>query len=250
MASARGTLLLVSASTWSALGLGMRAALRAPSLLMVATSPSAAAPVGIEPQRHTVALVRMQDPMIAPPPRAVHPASAYADLRTPAPQVALGCPKNTVDAEVMLGDLQRNGLRVVSEPCDAEVVIVNTCAFVEDAKRESISAIMSAARLKEDRSTPVRALYVTGCMAQRYADELAEELPEVDAIVGFESYAQIPEQVRRPETSPPAHHAGLGGRLPTTSYTPSPPPPLPPACAVGAPPSLLRRLRQHFRHSR
>lgn len=119
----------------------------------------------IEPQRHSVALV------------------------------ALGCPKNTVDAEVMLGDLQRHGLRVVREPADAEVIIVNTCAFVEDAKRESISAIMGAAQLKEDRSTRVRALYVTGCMAQRYAEELADELPEVDAIVGFESYSQIPDQV-------------------------------------------------------
>jgi len=67
MASARGTLLLVSASAWSALGLGMRAAPRAPPPLMVATSPSAAAPVGIQHQRHTVALVRMQDPLIAPP---------------------------------------------------------------------------------------------------------------------------------------------------------------------------------------
>jgi ribosomal protein S12 methylthiotransferase len=168
MASARGSLLLVSASAWCALGLGIQAVPRAPPVVMVATTPSVAPAVLIEPQRHTVALV------------------------------ALGCPKNTVDAEVMLGDLQRNGLRVVSEPRDAEVIIVNTCAFVEDAKRESISAIMDAAKLKADRSTPARALYVTGCMAQRYAQELAEELPEVDAIVGFESYAQIPEQVRQP----------------------------------------------------
>jgi hypothetical protein len=210
MPSARGALLLVSASACCALGLGIRAAPRAPPPLMVATTPSAAAAVGIEPQRHTVALVRTSTCWLARARPAVrhasrslrwllHAISAHmrrAELRAPAPQVALGCPKNTVDAEVMLGDLQRNGLRVVSEPRDAEVVIVNTCAFVEDAKRESISAIMSAARLKEDRSTPVRALYVTGCMAQRYADELADELPEVDAIVGFESYAQIPEQVR------------------------------------------------------
>lgn len=62
--------------------------------------------------------------------------------------VALGCPKNTVDAEVMLGDLQRNGLRVVQEPGDADVVIVNTCAFVEDAKSESIAAVIEAAQLK------------------------------------------------------------------------------------------------------
>ena len=129
---------------------------------MVATiSTPAVGAVSFEPQKHTVALV------------------------------ALGCPKNTVDAEVMLGDLQRQGLRIVSDPAEAEVIIVNTCAFVEDAKRESIAAIMEAAQLKADRNTPARALYVTGCMAQRYADELADELPEVDAIVGFESYSQV-----------------------------------------------------------
>jgi len=109
--------------------------------------------------------------------------------------VALGCPKNTVDAEVMLGDLQRNGLRVVQEPGDADVVIVNTCAFVEDAKSESIAAVIEAAQLKADRSTSAKGLFVTGCLAQRYADELASELPEVDAIVGFEHYSELPEQV-------------------------------------------------------
>ena len=109
--------------------------------------------------------------------------------------VALGCPKNTVDAEVMLGDLQRRGLRVVSEPRAADVVIVNTCAFVEDAKRESIAAVVEAAQLKDDRAVPARGLFVTGCLAQRYADELAAELPEVDAVVGFESYGDIPDKI-------------------------------------------------------
>ena len=109
--------------------------------------------------------------------------------------VALGCPKNTVDAEVMLGDLQRNGMRVVRRPSEADVVIVNTCAFVEDAKSESIAAVIEAAELKADRSTPARGLYVTGCLAQRYAEELAEELPEVDAVVGFEHYGELPEQI-------------------------------------------------------
>ncbi len=109
--------------------------------------------------------------------------------------VALGCPKNTVDAEVMLGDLQRNGLRVVKEPRSADIVIVNTCAFVEDAKSESIAAVIEAAEIKAERDSPVKGLFVTGCLAQRYADELAEELPEVDAVVGFEHYSDLPEQV-------------------------------------------------------
>ena len=109
--------------------------------------------------------------------------------------VALGCPKNTVDAEVMLGDLQRHGMRVVGEPESADVLIVNTCAFVEDAKKESIAAIMEAAALKEGREKRARGLFVTGCLAQRYSDDLASELPEVDAVVGFESYADLPAKI-------------------------------------------------------
>jgi len=110
--------------------------------------------------------------------------------------VALGCPKNTVDAEVMLGDCQRHGMRIVAEPEAADVVIVNTCAFVEDAKRESIAAIVDAADLKSDREVPARAVFVTGCLAQRYAEDLAQELPEVDAVVGFQHYSELPDKIR------------------------------------------------------
>lgn len=95
----------------------------------------------------------------------------------------------------MLGDLQRYGMRIVAKPEEADIVIVNTCAFVEDAKRESIAAIVDAAHLKDDSALPTRGLFVTGCMAQRYAQELADELPEVDSIMGFESYADLPTQV-------------------------------------------------------
>lgn len=137
------------------------------SLLVLALCGASALTVALKPQHHTVALV------------------------------ALGCPKNTVDAEVMLGDLQRSGLRVVREPRDADVIIVNTCAFVEDAKAESIAAVVEAADLKADGRVPARGLFVTGCLAQRYADELAAELPEVDAVVGFEHYSELPAQVLR-----------------------------------------------------
>ena len=122
-------------------------------------------------------------------------APAVVPQRHSVSLVALGCPKNTVDAEVMLGDLQRHGLRVVDEPTEDDVVIVNTCAFVEDAKSESIAAVIEAAELKAERSAPAKGLFVTGCLAQRYADELAAELPEVDAVVGFEHYADLPSQV-------------------------------------------------------
>jgi hypothetical protein len=79
--------------------------------------------------------------------------------------VALGCPKNTVDAEVMLGDLQKKGFEIVRKPRDADVVIVNTCTFVEDAKSESIEAVLEAVELK---SSSAKGVVVTGCMAQRY----------------------------------------------------------------------------------
>eukprot|EP00466_Bigelowiella_natans_P019911 jgi/Bigna1/57266/fgenesh1_pm.8_\ len=108
--------------------------------------------------------------------------------------VALGCPKNTVDAEVMLGDLQRRGYTIEREPDNADVVIVNTCAFIEEAKQESIDAVLEAGKLKEGRNA--RALLITGCLAQRYADELATALPEVDAVVGFESYGEIPTKIQ------------------------------------------------------
>ena len=106
--------------------------------------------------------------------------------------VALGCPKNTVDAEVFLGDLSQHGYEIVDETIGADVIVVNTCAFIEDAQRESVHAILEAAKAKQSGA---RALIVTGCLAQRYAGELATELPEVDAVVGFESYAQLPQHI-------------------------------------------------------
>eukprot|EP00188_Purpureofilum_apyrenoidigerum_P002180 Plantae.Rhodophyta-Purpureofilum_apyrenoidigerum.ctg23225.p1 GENE.Plantae.Rhodophyta-Purpureofilum_apyrenoidigerum.ctg23225~~Plantae.Rhodophyta-Purpureofilum_apyrenoidigerum.ctg23225.p1 ORF type:complete len:506 (+),score=102.55 Plantae.Rhodophyta-Purpureofilum_apyrenoidigerum.ctg23225:35-1519(+) len=108
--------------------------------------------------------------------------------------VALGCPKNTVDAEVMLGDLESQGIVIEDDSADADVIIVNTCGFIEDSKRESIGAILEAASLKE---TTAKGVVVTGCLAQRYASELAAELPEVDAVVGFENYKLLADRVRK-----------------------------------------------------
>mmetsp|Transcript_22463 Transcript_22463/g.90089 ORF Transcript_22463/g.90089 Transcript_22463/m.90089 type:complete len:212 (+) Transcript_22463:55-690(+) len=109
--------------------------------------------------------------------------------------VPLGCPKNTVDAEVMLGDLEQQGISVLDDESSADVIIVNTCGFIEDAKRESIEAILAAAELKQGSTT--KGIVVTGCLAQRYASQLAEELPEVDAVVGFEGYKSLGEKVRK-----------------------------------------------------
>ena len=106
--------------------------------------------------------------------------------------VSLGCDKNRVDTEHMLGLLSGSNAALVDEPKDADVLIVNTCGFIEDAKRESIDAILEMAAYKNQSA---RALIVTGCLAQRYADELKKELPEVDAFLGVSAYSRLTEAI-------------------------------------------------------
>jgi len=96
--------------------------------------------------------------------------------------VSLGCPKNLVDSEVMMGHLKQNGYQITSDPADAETVVVNTCGFIESAKKESIDAILEAARLKTEGHA--KRLIVAGCLVERYRDELKAEMPEVDAFIG------------------------------------------------------------------
>src|SRR5512142_302173 len=101
----------------------------------------------------------------------------------------LGCPKNRVDSEVMLGTLAQAGFRLVQDPAQAEIVVVNTCGFIESAKVESIDAIVELAELK--RSGRCKKLVVTGCLVQRHAQDLARELPEVDHFLGTGAYAEV-----------------------------------------------------------
>ncbi|GBF99608.1 hypothetical protein Rsub_12072 [Raphidocelis subcapitata] len=108
--------------------------------------------------------------------------------------VSLGCPKNVVDGEVMLGDLVRHGFSLTDDPEDADAIVLNTCSFVEDAKSESIEAIMEAAGLNEDGRR--RRIVVTGCLAQRYGEALANDLPEADLVVGFQNYSQLGNSLR------------------------------------------------------
>lgn len=107
--------------------------------------------------------------------------------------VSLGCPKNTVDGEVLLGDLFRSGFEV-TEAEEADAIVVNTCAFIDDAKSESVDAIMEVAALKEQYGD--KKLIVTGCLAQRYSDTLAEEAPEIDLVLGFQEYGALPGALR------------------------------------------------------
>src|SRR3989441_7800914 len=96
--------------------------------------------------------------------------------------ISLGCPKNLVDSEVMMGQLQQNGYEITADATEADTVVVNTCGFIESAKQESIEAILEAARLKTNGKAT--RLIVAGCLVERYRDELKAEMPEVDAFIG------------------------------------------------------------------
>ncbi len=108
--------------------------------------------------------------------------------------ISLGCAKNLVDGEIMLGRLQAAGVELTADATRADVVVVNTCGFITDAKRESIDSILEVARAK--KSGDVRRLVVAGCMAQAYADDLLREIPEIDAFVGLDELESITAAVR------------------------------------------------------
>ena len=103
--------------------------------------------------------------------------------------ISLGCPKNLVDSEVMMGQLKQNGYEITADATEADTVVVNTCGFIESAKKESIDAILEAARLKTGgKATRV---IVAGCLVERYRDELKAEMPEVDAFIGTSQITDI-----------------------------------------------------------
>src|SRR5918911_4718919 len=113
--------------------------------------------------------------------------------------VSLGCPKNLVDSEVMLGLAQQAGHELTADASSADVLVVNTCAFIDSAKQESIDTILEMAQHKTDGAC--RRLIVTGCLAERYRDELRAEIPEIDVVLGT---GQVPEIVNaiEPESKP------------------------------------------------
>jgi len=128
--------------------------------------------------------------------------------------LTLGCPKNLADSELMLGALVRAGFEITLDPDDAQVLLVNTCAFIEAAKKESLDAILDAAEIK--RRGQGKRLVVAGCLAQRYGEELKVSMPEVDIFVGTGNFLDLPELLRRTET--PEHreiaYAGAAHLLP------------------------------------
>ena len=108
--------------------------------------------------------------------------------------ISLGCDKNLVDSEFMIGMLTNEGVVLCDDETEADIIIINSCCFINDAKEESINTILEMAEYK--KSGNCKALIVTGCLSQRYQDEIQTEIPEVDAILGTNSYDAICEAVR------------------------------------------------------
>src|SRR5918994_1119597 len=119
--------------------------------------------------------------------------------------LTLGCARNEVDSEELAGRLSADGFRVVTQPEAADAVLVNTCGFIETARKDSVDALLAAADLKDNGRT--RAVVAVGCMAERYGAELAEAMPEADAVLGFDAYADMAGRLR-------SIMAGGGGRGP------------------------------------
>ena len=108
--------------------------------------------------------------------------------------VSLGCPKNQVDAEMMLHSLKEAGFEIGAIEAEADAIIINTCGFIESAKQEAIENILEAAQYKADGN--LKALVVAGCLAERYRDDVTEEIPEVDVCVGIGANGDIAEIVK------------------------------------------------------
>src|SRR6187200_1404033 len=109
--------------------------------------------------------------------------------------ISLGCAKNLVDAEIMLGSLLKEGIEITNDAAKADVVIVNTCSFIDAAQEESVDTILESAELREAKNRG-QGLIVSGCLPQRFRDELPKLLPEVDAFMGIDQVARAGEMVR------------------------------------------------------
>ncbi|MGH3368013.1 MAG: 30S ribosomal protein S12 methylthiotransferase RimO [Nocardioidaceae bacterium] len=126
------------------------------------------------------------------------PSPAAGQPPTAVSLVTLGCARNDVDSEELAARLELDGFRLVPDPADADAVLVNTCGFVEAAKKDSVDTLLEAADLKgaRDASTRPQAVVAVGCLAERYGEELARSLPEADAVLGFDDYPDIADRVR------------------------------------------------------
>src|SRR6266481_2725388 len=111
--------------------------------------------------------------------------------------ISLGCAKNLVDAEIMLGSVLQHGMEITTSAEDADVLVINTCAFIDSAKEESIEAILEAHQQRGLNRRPNQKLIVSGCMSQRFAKELRREMPEVDAFIGLDQVSELGKIVEK-----------------------------------------------------
>src|SRR3954465_9125212 len=165
-------------------------------------------------------------------------ATASEPVRTVA-LVTLGCARNEVDSEELAGRLETAGWRLVDDAGDADVAVVNTCGFVEQAKKDSIDVLLEAADLRDDADARTRAVVAVGCLAERYGAELADQLPEADAVLGFDSYSDLSAHLdavlrgERPASHVPRDRRPLLPLAPAARPAPAGPTPGP-----GTPPAL------------
>ena len=124
-------------------------------------------------------------------------------IRRKVGMISLGCAKNLVDAEIMLGGVLTRGMEITSDADEADVLIVNTCAFIDSAKEESIEAILEAHQARGLKKRAGQKLIVSGCMAQRFAKELSSEMPEVDAFIGLDQVADTAAIIDQVFARPP-----------------------------------------------
>src|SRR4051812_21678449 len=164
--------------------------------------------------------------------------------------ISLGCPKNLVDSEVMLGLAQQAGHELTQDPAAADVLVVNTCAFIDSAKQESIDAILEMAQHKKDGSC--QRLVVTGCLAERYRDDLIAEIPEIDAVLGTGEVPGIVAAISGQTFSSAAplpffrSAAAQRGTIRTAAPVASPTPHLPPSYIYDADTPRVLATPRHY----
>ena len=157
-------------------------------------------------------------------------AASIMATTTPASQriyfVSLGCPKNQVDTELMLGQVNAAGHSLVDSPDDADVIVVNTCAFIDAAKEESVDTILEMAEYKKQgkAKTGASKLVVTGCLAQRYSADLAKDIPEIDHILGSADFQSLSKALALgvPEATTPSGAKKKKKALPVVQVSDTP----------------------------
>ena len=133
--------------------------------------------------------------------------------------VSLGCPKNLVDSEVMMGLLHHNGAELTPHAEDAEIIVINTCSFIDSAKQESVNTILEMVQHKQQNGGKAQRIVVAGCLVERYREELRQEIPEIDACIGVNQIDQVLEAIEpNGRVRLPVYSEGRAAPLWSTSH--------------------------------